>query len=907
MTKLGIALAAAVGIVAAAALPGLSSAAPGASAAGVPHASATPAFTKTETITRDEVVGGVDKVVDTRTVTLNVGQTTELKGRQEIAVSWSGAHPTGGVVADQNSVNAQEEEYPFVLLECRGIDSTSVGAADQLSPETCWTQTWTEHYQDSIGDAYPPYRLDEYATPAGRAAIAGAPSPLPASCNGYETAPTQHWVPFVAADGTAYNGGNGGCAGEPPESDDVGGSALPSNETFGVTGTDGAGSANFDVLTSAENASLGCSQTVPCSLVAVPVMGISCDPSATSPTKDNAQCEETGAFSPGQLMPSQGGDDLTVSGSLWWSPSNWRNRISVPLTFGVPPDACSLVTSGPSQVIDVYGSELLIQATGQWEPNFCLDSADGFSFVHVQTGEPEARNLVATGTAEAAFTSFAQPGGYGKPVVNAPVALTGFAISYAIDGANGQPYTSLKLTPRLLAKLLTESYPSELFMQQDDPALANNPINITEDPEFQALNPGITASTNGNTEAASELMALSGDSDVMEALTTYINDDPTARAWLNGTPDPWGMVVNPAYKEIQLPVDQWPLLSTFVPTAQYDSDSGQNSNNCLYTDPVPYLPLVAAPLATLEDISEDLQYALPNSTTQCSQPVADSTEGEKLVTRGRQIAGHRFMIGVTPLADSQRYGLQTAALQTTSGTFVAPSDASLEATVPLLKPDASSGTWPIPYDEFQQATGATAYPGTMLVYAAVPTTGLPTADAKDYASLLEFIATTGQTPGDGVGQLPPGYLPLTAANGLGALADYTLAAALDVAAQNGQVPSVTGVTSSQSSPGTSTGSGSTTSTTSSTGGSEPVAGGQYSVGSTGSGSTSAGKTSAGPDHTTDRKPPRRQSPGLFQLGRTMSAMLWTGDALVVLLLGFGLLGALAIPAVYLEGRRRGRW
>ncbi len=37
---------------------------------------------------------------------------------------------------------------------------------------------------------------------------------------------------------------------------------------------------------------------------------------------------------------------------------------------------------------------------------------------------------------------------------------------------------------------------------------------------------------------------------MIRALTTYINDDPAARAWLNGKPDPWGMVVNPAYRHI---------------------------------------------------------------------------------------------------------------------------------------------------------------------------------------------------------------------------------------------------------------------------------------------------------------------------------------------------------------------
>ncbi len=154
-------------------------------------------------------------------------------------MSWSGAHPTGGVVADQNSDNAQHEEYPFVLLECRG-DAAANSGADQITPQTCWTQTWDERYQDSLSDVYPPYRLDADATAAQRAQIVGAPSPLPASCALFESAPTQNRVPFVAADGHVYEEGNGGCApAEAPESDDVGGSALPSNETFGVTDPDG--------------------------------------------------------------------------------------------------------------------------------------------------------------------------------------------------------------------------------------------------------------------------------------------------------------------------------------------------------------------------------------------------------------------------------------------------------------------------------------------------------------------------------------------------------------------------------------------------------------------------------------------------------------------------------------------
>jgi hypothetical protein len=79
----------------------------------------------------------------------------------------------------------------------------------------------------------------------------------------------------------------------------------------------------------------------------------------------------------------------------------------------------------------------------------------------------------------------------------------------------------------------------------------------------------------------------------------------------------------------------------------------------------------------------------------------------------------------------------------------------------------------------------------MVVYAAVPTSGLDVADATDYATLVRFAATAGQTPGSGVGQLPPGYLPLTAANGLGELRNYALYAANAIAAQRGHVPLVT--------------------------------------------------------------------------------------------------------------------
>jgi hypothetical protein len=52
------------------------------------------------------------------------------------------------------------------------------------------------------------------------------------------------------------------------------------------------------------------------------------------------------------------------------------------------------------------------------------------------------------------------------------------------------------------------------------------------------------------------------------------------------------------------------------------------------------------------------------------------------------------------------------------------------------------------------------YPGTMVAYMAVPTSGLQSAAAGYYADFIEFMASEGQTPGSAITNLPPGYDPL---------------------------------------------------------------------------------------------------------------------------------------------------
>jgi hypothetical protein len=770
-----------------------------------PTAVSTPAFSKTVTVARTHLVEGKDVTVDERIITLKVNVTTNLRDRQGIDVTWSGAHPTGGILADPHSGAAGQQEYPFVLLQCRGIDSTKVAVANRISPETCWTGTPVERYTSSYSPSFPAWRVDRYATAAQRTHNPGTPNPRPSQC--FSEPPTERWLPFVAADRKVYSGGPLGCAGIPPEASKLDSTtALPSNTTYAVTGLDGTGFTRFDVRDSINNGSLGCSTTVPCTMVAIPIMGISCDvtasglPSADVPTGTDAtdastECMRTGHFKPGSLLPSAVGDnDRAVSGELWWSASNWRNRISVPITMSTSLNVCNATSTGSSA--DIYGSEVLIQATSAWIPKFCVSST-AVPVKHIQTGEPQARNLLGSSSIEAAFTSQARDGGYPRSTVHAPIAVTGFAITYTIDDEHGDRYDKLKLTPRLLAKLLTQSYPAIPVIQRDYQALSTNPLDMSLDPEFIALNPGIRRGVFAGI-SASTIYSISSDSDVIYALTSYLDADPEARSWLDGTPDPWGMKVNPNYLKMALPTNSWPLLDSFEPKALYDS----GANQCLTDAPVPYLPLIASPSSRLSVISLAMQYSLANSQVVCVQPFPGTTVGQKLSPLGRQSGGFRFMVGLSSLGDAARFGLDAAALQTnvtaSSGaaftsaagrTFVGPTDAGLRKAAGLLTTKTSPVDWQLPYATIVgDPKGAGAYPGTMVVYADVPTTGLATRDARGYAAFLAYVANAGQVSGQALGQLPAGYLPMTKANGLSALADYTTRAAVAVSDQSGTVP-----------------------------------------------------------------------------------------------------------------------
>ena len=152
-----------------------------------------------------------------------------------------------------------------------------------------------------------------------------------------------------------------------------------------------------------------------------------------------------------------------------------------------------------------------------------------------------------------------------------------------------------------------------------------------------------------------------------------------------------------------------------------------------------------------------------------------------------------------------------------------------------------------------------------------------------------------------MGQLPPGYLPLTTANGLGGLAAYTLAAAADVAAQNGQVPPLTSPSGSSSDGQVSSPSASSPFGAAAFGGNGAFVNALFGV----SGSLAVGTTSATTNAATGKA--HGIKIGFIQLPNLSDTVLWIRGLPVGFTLTLALLVALAALTTLFLGRRRQRW
>ncbi|WKN48716.1 hypothetical protein [Nocardioides sp. Arc9.136] len=717
-------------------------AAPAASAASAASAAgkAKDGYRATKELTRVFAnADGTSYSFPTHRVTVTADKTRNLRGRQRIRISWKGAQPSGGRASNPYGENGLAQEYPVVVLQCRGVDDPSVAAGRRLRPETCWTASVAQRSQVTRSEGEATWRHDLYADAADKARVSGvAPFPGAEECPTADIDPyATRLTPFVARGGRTYLA----CDAEhmPPEA--AVGAAFPPAEIAAFTEPDGTGSVQLEVRSDTENESLGCNHEVACSVVVIPIVGLSCDAPSEPATAGDQACRKGGRFAPGSSNYSNEGIDQAVGPALWWAESNWRNRFAIPITFGLPPDTCDI--RDPRPPTGFYGSELLAQAATQWSPAYCL-AKDRFKYQLNQMSDEAGWNLMESGGGAAAAVSSEHQRRGTDPVGYAPTAVTGFSIAYVVDEPdNGGEYSRLRLNARLVAKLMTQSYLGS-DLGRGHPGIGGNPLAIMNDPEFQQLNPGLSTTTQ---EAGAALLSLSNSSDVVEQVTAYLAEDPDARAFLSGKPDKWGMKVNPEYEGIEVPRSEWPLLDTYVP---------ETENTCRQENPAVYFTQLAAPVTTLRKISEALLDAWPNVQTRCE--LDQSAQQYKLGRVDRQSFGSRFMLGITSLGDAARYGLRSAALETKPGRYVAPTDASLGAAVRLA--EQAEPMQPFVLDQADVRKDGAAYPGTMVVYTAARLRNLPKADATKVAQFIRVSTTEGQRPGSGNGELPEGYLPI---------------------------------------------------------------------------------------------------------------------------------------------------
>lgn len=547
---------------------------------------------------------------------------------------------------------------------------------------------------------------------------------------------------------------------------------------------DSTGVAEFDFQTQSASTQpyLGCGAAAGarCWLVIVPRgqhSGALPGGSAGDASQAGETCNAANNSGYGEIAFRQGGSPIAPDCSFF------ADRIVVPLDFAGTGSTCA----AGSEERRAVGSEFIARAFSSWQRALCAESGVAYALntnsgdltrAQLLTGQtqlailgrPVAANTI--GSADAALLNDAA-------IVYAPLANTGMVIGFVFtEPAPWQEHTAIKLTPRLIAKLLTQSY--ELDIPWIAAAYGNshslsreqlsNPATLVSDPEWHALG---NARSNDGGSAKMVLVGPQGD-DAIALLWQYVLSDSDARAFLEGTPDPWGMTVNPYYLPagsagalgggidlLSTPRETFPKADqSLVPDAAVAATT-YNGKQIDSTSFSPYSASFAANAFRVAEVDAQVMHEWDKEKV-----------GGAWVDPGggRLPTNSRFLTGPMTAADAAAYDLAAASIAlpldatttretvATARTFVTPGDATMAAAI------TSPG---------YNATGATAtdftgfannaYPLTITLFAAanVHAKGLDDAARAEYAGLIRYAADAGQTRGDGPGQLPDGYVPLT--------------------------------------------------------------------------------------------------------------------------------------------------
>ena len=543
-----------------------------------------------------------------------------------------------------------------------------------------------------------------------------------------------------------------------------------SNEIpFASTRGDGKGFASFEAQTFREASGLGCGniapkgskykgKIAPCWLVIVP--------------RGSTEVDGT----------NQAGFQLSSSPL---SASNWAKRIVVKLQFAPAAQVCPISAKQRS----IVGSEPVAEAVSRWQPALCKNKGPVFSYS--QTADAVGQRTLLDDDPGLVMVNAPVPPSQvtaDRILTYAPVAVSGISVAVMIErlspidaspaakAQDGERITDLKLTPRLVAKLLTQSY--VLNVSGKAKYLKANPVNLTSDPDFLAINPQFKSMFYRDSV---ETLAPIGLGDAFSTLWRWVAADQDARDFVAGLPDKWGMRVNPFYQGIEVPRDDFPKIDPYC-----DSTVAIGAPQVCTLDQHPYT----------QDFHDAARSAARGDAQ--ARNLWDPTANPPVYKKAPpQLNGERHILGVTDSATAARFGLVTAKLRNAAGQFVGPTKAGLTAGLAAMQKTSVPGV----VTSDPESTRKGAYPLTTVTYAATAPNILTKAEAADYAVFIRYAVGSGQKSGTGLGNLPDGYLPLTSA-----LRKRALAVAKDVQSRRG--PAKSGGSDSGSNSGSGSGSGS---------------------------------------------------------------------------------------------------
>ncbi len=686
---------------------------------------------------------------------ITVNQTKNLTN-QAVSLKWEGAEPTFA-----NGRTAFAGNF-LQIMQCWGEPDSTVPDNPGPPPEQCVAGATTAVYEGRAGNSFPANLSTQ------RQVSLNGDSTYDPSL-GYLDSSGNVWREFRAVDGTvigehvneSFNPSAGGNFWLNPYFD-----INTTNEVAAsATGADKTGIELFQVLTGVQSTGLGCGQRVQraadgtfeipkCWIVVVP--------------RGTPEYENAGT----QWEPNA--DERGVSTSPL-APRAWANRIAIPIEFNPVDSPCELA----AQDRRLAGNELVAPAIASWQPLLCSGGKPPYSYAPVN--DATARQILISGLPGAAgMVAVSRPLPASSlnetnPVIYAPLAASGLVIGFNLEripsltstpegeSLRGVRVRDIYLTPRLVAKLLTQSYTAQVnIIEQpgydwDD----LNPIGLHRDPDFLRFNPEFAELQVFDGRLFSGLQLPAGTSDAARQVWEWILADPEAAEWLSGQPDQWDMRVNPRYATVAeknssgFPFGD-PTPELFPKSDPYcyqaPSTGSFTPPQLCGTDWMPYARSFDEAALRVRAAADFARIA-PN-------PFALTTDAVWSRTTP-QVPGRRAILALTDTSSALRYGLQIAHLSRAGDDsddreFVYPDEESLSLGLFTMKPDSEPQV--LEPDPAEVAPGA--YPLTSLTYAAATPLALDDTAREEYAAFLDYAAGPGQLPGLELGRLPRGYVPL---------------------------------------------------------------------------------------------------------------------------------------------------